>query len=76
MFSGVTVSSSLTFLNSATMSLSHQLSLIAAHRPFNVLSVLVASFFFFQRHGMWNRVNADTFIRRVTRHIIGMIFVI
>ena len=34
-FSGVTVSSSLTFLNGATMSL-------AARRPFNVLSAFVA----------------------------------
>ena len=43
MFSGVTVDSFLTFLNGATMSLSHSLSLIAARRPFNVSSAFVTS---------------------------------
>ena len=37
------MSSSLTFLNGATMSLSHQLSLIAARRRFNVLSAFAVS---------------------------------
>ena len=43
MFLDVTMSSSLTFLNGVTMSLSHWLSLIAARRKFNVLSAFVAS---------------------------------
>ena len=68
------------------MSLSYRLSLIAARGRFNVCGLD----YLFQRHGSDVNslfgykvdifftnfgVSADTFIPRVTRHIIGMIFV-